>query len=168
MAAWQGWYCVAIMFIMFVALLKNIAGPDVLMLGSLAMMLAANAVDIPEGLKGFSNKGLLTVACLFVVAAGISNTGALDYYMGKLLGTPKSPASAQIRLMVPVAIVSAFLNNTPVVAIMIPILQKWYARPVTLFAKHDATVIRPAPARSRSRPLASRPRPRPPASVKTH
>ena len=86
----------AIMFIMFVALLKNIAGPDVLMLGSLAMMLAANAVDIPEGLKGFSNKGLLTVACLFVVAAGISNTGALDYYMGKLLGTPKSPASAQI------------------------------------------------------------------------
>ena len=108
------------------------------------------------------------MACLFVVAAGISNTGALDYYMGKLLGTPKSPASAQIRLMVPVAIVSAFLNNTPVVAIMIPILQKWYARPVTLFAKRDATVIRPAPARSRSRPLASRPRPRPPASVKTH
>ena len=57
MAAWQGWYCVAIMFIMFVALLKNIAGPDILMLGSLAMMLAADAVDIPEGLKGFSNKG---------------------------------------------------------------------------------------------------------------
>ena len=123
--AWKGWYCVVIMAMMFVALLKNIAGPDVLMLGSLAMMLAADAVDIPEGLKGFSNKGLLTVACLFVVAAGISNTGALDYYMGKLLGSPKSAASAQIRLMVPVAIVSAFLNNTPVVAIMIPILQKW-------------------------------------------
>jgi di/tricarboxylate transporter len=82
-------------------------------------------MDIPDGLKGFSNKGLLTVACLFVVAAGISNTGALDYYMSKLLGTPKTVASAQVRLMVPVAFVSAFLNNTPVVAIMIPILQKW-------------------------------------------
>ena len=128
MAAWQGWYCVVIMMMMFGALLKNIAGPDVLMLGSLAMMLAADAVPIPEGLKGFSNKGLLTVACLFVVAAGISNTGALDYYMGKLLGTPKNVASAQIRLMVPVAFVSAFLNNTPVVAIMIPILQKWSRR----------------------------------------
>ena len=68
------------------------------------------------------------MACLFVVAAGISNTGALDYYMGKLLGTPKNVASAQIRLMVPVAFVSAFLNNTPVVAIMIPILQKWSRR----------------------------------------
>ena len=128
MAAWQGWYCVVIMMMMFGALLKNIAGPDVLMLGSLAMMLAADAVPIPEGLKGFSNKGLLTVACLFVVAAGISNTGALDYYMGKLLGHPKNAASAQIRLMVPVAFVSAFLNNTPVVAIMIPILQKWSRR----------------------------------------
>ena len=128
MAAWQGWYSVVILMLMFGALLKNIAGPDVLMLGSLAMILAADAVPIPDGLKGFSNKGLLTVACLFVVAAGISNTGALDYYMGKLLGYPKNAASAQIRLMVPVAFVSAFLNNTPVVAIMIPILQKWSRR----------------------------------------
>ena len=54
-----------------------------------------------DALKGFSNKGLLTVACLFVVAAGISNTHALDYYMGKLLGHPKNAAQAQIRLMVP-------------------------------------------------------------------
>ena len=122
---WEGWYTVGIMFCCFVALMRNVAGPDVLMLGSLAFLLAANIMDIPDGLKGFSNKGLLTVACLFVVAAGISNTGALDYYMSKLLGTPKTVASAQVRLMVPVAFVSAFLNNTPVVAIMIPILQKW-------------------------------------------
>ena len=93
--AWEGWYTVGIMFCCFVALMKNVAGPDVLMLGSLAMMLAANIMDIPDGLKGFSNKGLLTVACLFVVAAGISNTGALDYYMSKLLGTPKTVARAR-------------------------------------------------------------------------
>ena len=60
-----------------------------------------------------------------MVAAGISNTGALDYYMARLLGNPKSVATAQLRLMVPIAVVSAFLNNTPVVAIMIPIVQKW-------------------------------------------
>lgn len=123
--AWEGWYCVGIMVLAFGMLLKNVAGPDVLMLGALAMMMAAGTVDLKSGLEGFSNKGLLTVACLFVVAAGISNTGALDYYMGKLLGTPRTIASAQIRLMVPIAVVSAFLNNTPVVAIMIPIVQKW-------------------------------------------
>ena len=59
------------------------------------------------------------------MADGISRTGALDWYMGKLLGRPASTASAQLRLMVPIAIVSAFLNNTPVVAVMIPIVQRW-------------------------------------------
>jgi Na+/H+ antiporter NhaD/arsenite permease-like protein len=67
----------------------------------------------------------LTVLTLFVVAEGISKTGALDWYMQKLLGRPKTTASAQLRLMIPVAIVSAFLNNTPVVAVMIPIVQRW-------------------------------------------
>ena len=122
---WEGAYCVSVVIVMFIALLKNVAGPDVLMLGALAFELAAGVVDVESGLKGFSNKGLLTVACLFVVAAGISNTGALDYYMSKALGHPRSTADAQLRLMVPIACVSAFLNNTPVVAIMIPIVQKW-------------------------------------------
>ena len=62
---------------------------------------------------------------LFVVAAGIELTGGLDWYMAKLLGRPKSVAAAQLRLMLPIAFVSAFLNNTPVVVVMIPIVQKW-------------------------------------------
>ena len=59
------------------------------------------------------------------MAEGISVTGALDWYMGKLLGNPTTEAGAQLRLMVPIAIVSAFLNNTPVVVVMIPIVQRW-------------------------------------------
>lgn len=45
--------------------------------------------------------------------------------MGKLLGRPKTVTSAQLKLMIPIAIVSAFLNNTPVVVVMIPIVQRW-------------------------------------------
>jgi len=45
--------------------------------------------------------------------------------MGKLLGRPKTTTSAQLKLMIPIAIVSAFLNNTPVVVVMIPIVQRW-------------------------------------------
>ena len=45
--------------------------------------------------------------------------------MGKLLGRPVNVAGAQLRLMIPIAIISAFLNNTPVVVIMIPICLKW-------------------------------------------
>ena len=54
---WEGWYCVGVMVLMFVMLLKNIAGPDILMLGALALMLAAGTVDMKDGLNGFSNKG---------------------------------------------------------------------------------------------------------------
>ena len=68
---------------------------------------------------------ILLPKILFVVAAGIQLTGGLDWYMAKLLGRPKSVQGAQLRLMVPIAFISAFLNNTPVVVVMIPIVQKW-------------------------------------------
>jgi len=87
--------------------------------------MASGIISVAEGLEGFSNQGLMTVMVLFVVAEGISRTGALDWYMAKLLGRPKSNAAAQLRLMIPIATVSAFLNNTPIVVIMIPIVQKW-------------------------------------------
>jgi len=123
---WKPYYLITIVIVMFALLVKMTSlGPDFLFLGALAMILVADIIPIQDGLKGFSNKGLLTVALLFVVAAGISNTGALDYYMGKFLGNPKNVLQAQMRLMIPIAVVSAFLNNTPIVAIMIPIVQKW-------------------------------------------
>lgn len=52
-------------------------------------------------------------------------TGAVDWYIGKLLGVPKSSASAQLRLMASCCFASAFLNNTPIVALMIPIVLRW-------------------------------------------
>ncbi len=62
---------------------------------------------------------------LFVVAHGLTMTGAVDWYIGKLLGVPKSIASAQLRLSLSCAFASAFLNNTPIVALMIPIVLRW-------------------------------------------
>lgn len=114
-----------VLFLMFVALISDKVGADMVMLGALTLCMAAKIITVEEGLEGFANEGLITVLVLFVVAAGISHTGALDWYMSKLLGRPSSAASAQLRLMIPIAIVSAFLNNTPVVAVMIPIVQRW-------------------------------------------
>mmetsp|Transcript_10992 Transcript_10992/g.24601 ORF Transcript_10992/g.24601 Transcript_10992/m.24601 type:complete len:1321 (-) Transcript_10992:427-4389(-) len=122
---WEIVYTCLTLFVMFVALISDKVGADMVMLVGLTLVMAARIVTVEEGISGFANEGLLTVMALFVVAAGISHTGALDWYMGKLLGRPRSPASAQLRLMVPISIVSAFLNNTPVVAVMIPIVQRW-------------------------------------------
>ena len=122
---WEAIVTCIVLVIMFGSLISDFAGADSIMLAALTVFMVTEIISIPEGLAGFSNEGLLTVLVLFVVAEGISRTGALDWYMGKLLGRPRSVGSSQVRLMVPIAFVSAFLNNTPVVAVMIPIVQKW-------------------------------------------
>jgi Citrate transporter len=82
------------------------------MTAGLVLFMACEIVTIPEALEGYSNEGILTVMALFVVAEGVSRTGCIDHYMGLLLGSPKTVAGAQIRLMVPIACLSAFLNST--------------------------------------------------------
>jgi len=124
-AAWEGWFTVVVVVGAFACLLWDVVQPDHVMIGALTILMAAGIVSVEEGLAGFSNEGLMTVATLFVVAAGISATGGLDWYMSKLLGKPRTIAGAQLRLMVPIALTSGFLNNTPVVAVMIPIVQRW-------------------------------------------
>jgi Citrate transporter len=69
-------------------------GPDWVMVTGLVVFMVTEIVTVKEGLAGFSNEGIMTVMSLFIVAEGISRTGALDYYMGKLLGTPKTIAGA--------------------------------------------------------------------------
>lgn len=78
-----------------------------------------------DAFSGFSNTGMLTVGVLFVVVAGLRETGGIDWIAAKLLGRPKGERSALIHLMMPVWGMSIFLNNTPVVAMMIPAVQDW-------------------------------------------
>ena len=97
-AAWEGWFTVAVVVGAFACLLWDVVQPDHVMIGALTILMAAGIVSVEEGLAGFSNEGLMTVATLFVVAAGISATGGLDWYMSKLLGKPRTIAGAQLRL----------------------------------------------------------------------
>jgi di/tricarboxylate transporter/predicted amino acid-binding ACT domain protein len=110
---------------MFIYMMTDKIGPDWVMAAGLTVFMVMEIVTVKEGLEGFSNEGILTVMVLFVVAEGISRTGALDYYLGLIMGRPKTIAGAQIRLMVPIATLSAFLNNTPIVAVMIPLTLRW-------------------------------------------
>ncbi|MEO2014491.1 MAG: SLC13 family permease [Fuerstiella sp.] len=104
---------------------------DISLLGGLTVLLVYGAFDkdhglsVTQGLSGFANPGVLTVAVLFVVADGLQRTGAFAWLGMRLLGTPKGTTSAQLRTMVPAALLSAFLNNTPVVALMMPIISDW-------------------------------------------
>ncbi len=81
-----------------------------------------------DALSGFSNSGMLTVGVLFIVVAGLRETGAIDWIATRLLGRPKGERAAIFRVMTPVWAMSVFLNNTPVVAMMIPAVQDWSKR----------------------------------------
>jgi len=76
-----------------------------------------------ELLKGFSNQGMLTVGVLYLVAGGMYATGAITAIMDKLIGRPTRLMSAQMKILPPIAVGSAFLNNTPLVAMMIPVIR---------------------------------------------
>ena len=81
-----------------------------------------------DALSGFANEGVITIAALFIVAAGLRETGFLQIISQNLLGVPKTTASAQNRIIWPTAIISAFMNNTPVVAILMPAVDDWARR----------------------------------------
>lgn len=101
---------------------------DMVLLAGVAVLVFANILTPAEALAGAASEGLATVAVLFVVAQALSDTGVVSWISYNLLGRPKSVASAQVRLMAPVAIFSSVLNNTPVVAMMVPAVRDWARR----------------------------------------
>ena len=117
---WEAWLALTVVVLMVAAMARNLAS-DMIMLGAVAVFLVAGIFSkaFPEPAKllnGLGNEAVVTVLVLYVVVCGLSRTGAMSLVTKPLLGQPKSVAAAQARLMFPVAGLSAFLNNTPIVA----------------------------------------------------
>ena len=121
---WEGYFCLGVVGVVFAGLIANIA-PDVLLIGSLVMVILSGIISPQEAFAGFSNKGMLTVGALYVVAAALRETGALDTVGSWMLGRAKSERGVLVRLAGSVTAMSAFLNNTPIVAMFIPIVANW-------------------------------------------
>jgi di/tricarboxylate transporter len=115
----------SVLIVITIALTVSSVPADLLLLGGLTVLLVTGVVDTASALEGFANPGLATVAVLFVVAEGLKQTGGMNFVGAKLLGEPKTLRKGQARVMFPVAILSAFLNNTPVVAMMVPVIGDW-------------------------------------------
>lgn len=101
---------------------------DAILVGGVCLLLVLDIITPTEALAGMSNEGMATVAVLFVVARGLAQTGVVGWISNNLLGRPGHLAHAQCRLMFPVAALSSILNNTPVVAMMVPAVSDWAKR----------------------------------------
>ena len=125
---WQAWATILVVFITFLVLLMTRLPTDYVFLGGLGVLLLSGVLDAGDALAGFSSQGLITVGVLYVVVAGLKETGGLLWISQRVLGRPQSYRAAQVRLMLPVSALSAFLNNTPVVALFIPVVIDWCRR----------------------------------------
>ena len=94
-------------------------------IGGLTLIIVFNIIPVSDALVGFSNQGMLTIGALYIVAAGLRDTGAIHFIIQKLLGRPKALWKTQANIIAPVLSMSAFMNNTPIVASFIPALQEW-------------------------------------------
>ncbi len=125
---WEAWFTLAVAGVVLVAMVRYQNAPDLVMLAGIVMLATVGVVKPEDAFKGFANEAMLTVAALFVVAAGLRETGALDMLGGKLLGKATTARQAMIRLGLSVNFMSAFMNNTPIVAMMIPVVSSWCRR----------------------------------------
>ena len=124
----DAWLTLGIALALFVALARNLAGPDVLFLGAAALLAVLGVITAEQAFRGFSNAGVIAVGVLFVVAAGLRETGVLDWVGHVVLGKARSEVGALVRLTILVLPLSAFLNNTPIVALLVPVVLEWSRR----------------------------------------
>jgi di/tricarboxylate transporter len=127
--SWEAWLSVAVAGTLLVSLALRLAATDLLAVSCLAILIVTQNVTgstllpTPEqAVAGFGNSGLITIGLLFAVVAGLEFTGGTELATGWLLGKARSLIGAQTRLLIPVAALSGFLNNTPVVVALIPIV----------------------------------------------
>jgi di/tricarboxylate transporter len=114
--------------LVFALLIWSRLPPDFVLAGGVALLVLAGILDPREALEGLGNEAMVTVGLLYVVVTGLRQTGGVDWIAQWLLGRPKSVFAALVRLVYPTAAVSGFMNNTPQVAMMIPVVADWSKR----------------------------------------
>src|SRR5512134_1322443 len=126
--AWEIWFTLAIVVTVLIMLATTPAPTEVVLLGAMIVLSIVGVISPSEALSGFSSPGVMTIAALYVVIAGLRETGAIAWFSQMVFGRPKSLLSAQAKLLGASGLLSTVINNTPVVAMFIPIAQEWSAR----------------------------------------
>src|SRR5688572_2225574 len=111
-----------------IAMALTTISAEMILLGAMVFLMATRVVSPEQAVQGFANTGVLTIAALYVVVAGLRETGAISWVTQLAFRRPRSVRAAQARLMLGSGPISAFVNNTPVVAMFIPVAQEWSAR----------------------------------------
>ena len=109
-------------------LVRGRIGSDLVMAGGIGLLVLTGVIKPEDAFAGLASPSIITIALLLVVSQGVIETGLVQWVGPALFGRARSATAAQIRLMLPVAAISAFINNTPLVAMCIPVVQDFAKR----------------------------------------
>ena len=119
------WVTIVTVVAMFATLLFTKLRTDLVFLTAIGVLYLTGVLSADEAFSGFSSSSVVVIGVLFVVVAGLTHTGVLQWMVKRLLGQPATYAKAVLRLMLPVAALSSFLSNTTVVAMFVGIVKMW-------------------------------------------
>ena len=125
---WQIAYTLAVVLIALGAMVRQIAAPDLVLMAALFSLAVVGILTPAETFAGFANPAVATIGALFIVSAALRETGALDLSIGQFLARARGLIPGAARITLPVASLSAFLNNAPIVAMMTPSVIDWAKR----------------------------------------
>lgn len=121
----HGWIALGTTIAVFVVMQwRRSVSIDLLFLGGLVVVTMAGVLTTEQALAGFASKAVILIGALFAASAGLRATGVLDWISNSLLGSATTERSALARLTAVVP-VSAFVLNTPLVAMMVPVVVDW-------------------------------------------
>lgn len=125
---WHAWFTIVLILGIFITMMKTKIPADIIYLSTMALLVITECLPTDEALSGFSSTTVVIIGALFIVIAGLDSTGALHWITQHLLGTPSSYSKAILRLMIPVASLSAFLSNSTIVALFIKVVKVWSSK----------------------------------------
>ncbi len=122
----EAWITAAVVVGMLVSLGLNLLPPAATVLSATVFLLVTGVIDESQAFSGFSNSAPLTVAALYILAYAADKTGLLGPLVNRMLGKEgKVTRTSRARLNAPTAVISAFINNTPLVAMLIGQVTTW-------------------------------------------
>lgn len=111
--------------LLFVLMAFELSTPEVLFLIALVIVMYTEILTMSQAFSGFANNAVVTIGSLYFVVGAVERSHVVDWFARKAFGTGGSEVISKARMYFTCFILSTFLNNTPLVAMLLPVVKDW-------------------------------------------
>lgn len=113
------------LLVSFILMAMEVTTPNAVILCALAFLMFVGILSPTDALSGFANDGLATIALMYIIAYAIAKSNIITRLFDRILGDGHSEKRSLLRLLASVSVISPFMNNTPIVSTLTPMVQRW-------------------------------------------